>query len=164
MTTKYLFRPAAWAALLVVSLLLLAACAQARPTATSPTIPTSAAVVKAETIKVSILVEASVTDTHWFRDVELPRGANAWELTETVAQGQVEAQFYPLYRSHFVDSIFGIKGANPNFWLIYAWSEASNKWEPLPVGADLFSLKDGHVLAWYYANTSQEGSVPTGMP
>jgi hypothetical protein len=162
MKTEHPFRPAAWVALLVVPLWLSMACAQAT-SAPSPT-ATSVATGKTETIMVSLLVQAAETDLRWFRDVELPRGANAWELTEAVAQGQVEAQFYPLYRSHFVDALFGVKGRAPTFWLIFVWSEASNKWESLPVGADLFSLKDGHVLAWYYADTSKEHSAPTAAP
>lgn len=162
MKTEHPFRPAAWAALLLVSLWLSVGCALATPVP-APT-ATFAATSKTETIKVSLLVQVAEADIRWFRDVELPRGANAWELTETAAQGQVEAQFYPLYRSHFIDALFGVKGQAPNFWLIFLWSEASNKWEPLPVGADLFSLKEGHVLAWYYADTSKEQSVPTVNP
>lgn len=162
MKTEHLFRPAAWAALLLLSLWVSVNCALTTPTP-SPT-ATSAATRPTGTIKVSLLVQSAETDVRWFRDVELPRGANAWELTEAVAQGQVEAQFYPLYRSHFVDALFGVKSQAPRFWLLFLWSEASSKWEPLPVGADLFSLKEGHALAWYYADTSKEQSVPTVVP
>ncbi|GEM_PF-1918485 len=162
MTTKYLPRPAAWASLLATVLLLTVACAQTTPA--SQATPTSAVLVKVETIKVSLLVQVSETDTRWFRNVELPKGTDAWNLTEAATEGQVEAKYYALYRAHFVDAIFGIKGADPKYWLLYVWSEADNKWEPLPVGADLYSLKDGHVLAWYYADTSHEGSLPTVQP
>ncbi|MBI4338897.1 MAG: hypothetical protein HY680_02990 [Chloroflexi bacterium] len=156
--TEYFLRPAAWASLLMALALVVAGCTQASPT------PTPEAAAKVETIKVSLLVLAADDDPRWFRDVELPRGTDAWELTEAVAGGQVESQYYPLYRSHFVDSLFGVKGQNPRFWLVFLWSEASSKWEPLPVGADLFSLKDGHVLAWYYADTSKGESLPPITP
>lgn len=161
MTTKYLPRPAVWASLLAMFLLLTVACAQATPTTIPAATPTATPV---KTIKVSLLVEVSATDTRWYRNVELPKGADAWELTEAVTQGQVEAKYYALYRAHFVDAIFGVKGTDPKYWLLFVWSEADKKWEPSPVGADLYSLKDGHVLAWYYADTSKEGSLPTAQP
>lgn len=119
---------------------------------------------KAETIRVSMLVQPSQSDVRWFRDVEMPKGANAWELTEKATGGDVQATYNALYRSHFVDAIFRVEGKDPRYWLIYVWSEAQKQWEPLPVGADLYSLKDGHVLAWYYADTSKEGAVPTAAP
>ncbi len=113
-----------------------------------------------ETISVSMLVQIEDTDTRWFRDVTVPKGTNAWELTEKVTEGDYKANYFSAYRSHFVDAIFGVEGANPKFWLIYVWSEPESKWESLPVGADLYSLKDGHVLAWYYGDTSQITTPP----
>ena len=44
-----------------------------------------------------------------------------------------------------------IKGIAPNegqFWSVFLWNENSLKWEPLNVGADLFSVKSGHIMAW----------------
>lgn len=117
-----------------------------------------------ETISVSMLIQAGDTDARWFRDVSVPKGTNAWELTEQVTGGDFKANYYPAYRSHFVDAIFGVEGASPKFWLIYVWSETQGKWESLPVGADLYSLKDGHVLAWYYADTSQTDAAPPVTP
>ncbi len=116
------------------------------------------------TIKVSMLVQSSEKDARWFRDVEVTKGTNAYELTEKVTQGNLKATYSAPYRSHFVDAILGVVNKNPKFWLIYDWSEPQKKWEPLPVGADLYSLKDGHVLAWYYADTTSEGALPTATP
>ena len=118
---------------------------------------------EAETISVSMLIQVEDKDTRWFRDVSVPKGTDAWELTEQVTEGDIKANYFPMYRSHFVDAIFGVENENPKFWLIYIWSEPQSKWESLPVGADLFSLKEGHILAWYYTDTS-EMTVPPVTP
>lgn len=119
---------------------------------------------QAEAIQVSLLIQVEETDTHWFRDVSIPNGTDAYELTELVVEGDVEAIYYPQYRSHFVDSIFGIANEAPKYWLAWVWSKAESKWEPLPVGADHYSLKEGHVLAWYFAEPSLEGNPPPVTP
>lgn len=116
------------------------------------------------TIKVSMLIQSSAQDAKWFRNVEVKKGTDAYELTEVVTQGNLKATYSALYRSHFVEAILGVENKNPKFWLIYAWSEPQKKWEPMPVGADLYSLKDGHILAWYYADTTNEGALPTATP
>ncbi|MSQ22580.1 MAG: DUF4430 domain-containing protein [Dehalococcoidia bacterium] len=116
------------------------------------------------TIKISMLIQSSEQDARWFRNVEVAKGTDAYELTEKVTQGGLRSTYYALYRSHFVDSILGVENKNPKFWLTYVWSEPEKKWEPLPVGADLYSLKDGHILAWYYADTTNEKALPTAAP
>ena len=143
--------------LAVVGLLLaLAACGTKVDNPTPTPVPT--------TIKVSMLIQSSEQDARWFRNVEVAKGTDAYELTEKVTQGDLRSTYSALYRSHFVDSILGVENKNPKFWLIYGWSEPEKKWEPLPVGADLYSLKDGHILAWYYADTTNEGALPTATP
>ena len=110
----------------------------------------------AATVRASMLIHVNQQDEHWFRDVEVPKGTDAYALTELVSEGEIEADWYPLYRSHFVNSLLGVTNQAPHFWLIYRWSEANEAWEPLPVGADLFSVKEGHVLAWAYADTGNK--------
>ncbi|MBI4311580.1 MAG: hypothetical protein HY681_07335 [Chloroflexi bacterium] len=158
MKTERFTRPATLAALLLVALWATIACTR--------TVQVPAPTPVTETIKASMLVQSGdeEADIRWFRDVVVPKGSDAWQFTETVTQGQVESQYYALYRAHFVDSLFGVKGQNPKFWLLFVWSDAESKWEPLPVGADLFSLKEGHILAWYYADTTDQQSVPTVSP
>ncbi|MBI2165208.1 MAG: hypothetical protein HYU29_02240 [Chloroflexi bacterium] len=132
--------------------LVVASCGRATPAA------------KQENLRATILIQTGEMDSRWFRDVEVPRGTNAYELTEKVTKGELKATYYPQFRTHFVDAIFGVSGKSPHFWLIFLWNDVEKRWESLPVGADLFSLKDGHVLAWYYVDTSQPGRVPPVTP
>jgi hypothetical protein len=120
--------------------------------------------VQTETIQVSMLIQQTGQDPQWFRDVEVFKGIDAYELTELVTEGDIQATYYAAFRSHFVEGIFGVAGEDPNYWLVWVWSESQEKWEPLPVGADLYSLKGGHVLAWYYAPYSEDGNPPTATP
>lgn len=114
------------------------------------------------TISVSMVIHASAKDTRWFRNVSVPKGTDAFDLTEKVTEGDIQAKYYAAYRSHLVEALLGIKNQTPDYWRIYVWSESQNKWEPIPVGADLYSLKDGHVLAWYYGGPDDD--VPSVMP
>ncbi|MBI2872800.1 MAG: hypothetical protein HYY00_06390 [Chloroflexi bacterium] len=145
-------------ALVAISVLFVVGCGQAAPVATPTSTPVPA-------IRVSLLVQVSRDDARWFQGVEVPRGTNAYELTERVTEGNLDATWYPAYRSHFVNALLGVKNTDPRYWLTYLWDESQAKWEPLPVGADLFSLKDGHVLAWAYTDTSEKpSSLPSVVP
>ena len=146
-------------ALMALSSVLIAGCDQA----TSPTgSPTETPV---STITVSLLVHVSEDDVRWYRDVEVPKGTNAYELTERVTEGDLEATYYAAYFSHFVEAMLGIANECSNYWLTFLWNEPQEQWEPLPVGADLFSLKDSHVLAWSYTDTNVEPSqLPSVTP
>lgn len=136
--------------LLAIVLFLLAACAQ--PVTYTPT--------PLPTIKASLLAQLSQDDLRWFRDVAVPKGTDAYEFTQLATAGAVKATWYPQYRSHFVEAILGKENQGTYYWLTFLWDEGQKKWEPLPVGADLFSVKDGHVLAWVYSDTSQNPAPP----
>ena len=108
------------------------------------------------TINVSVLIHGSSDDFRWFRDVETTEGSNAYELTKTVVQGDLESTYYASLFSHLVESIFGKRNEDPNYWTIFLWDDNQKQWAPLPLGADLFSLKNGHVIGWVYTEYGQE--------
>jgi hypothetical protein len=117
------------------------------------------------TIHVSVLIQLSEVDMRWFRDVEIPKGTNAYEIAERVTEGNLEATYYAAFFSHFVEAMLGVANEGTNYWLTFLWNTNQEQWEPLPVGADLFSLKEGHVLAWSYTDTSLELSqLPSVTP
>ena len=134
-------------ALAAVGLLGLVACGDSADSTSTPV----------STIQATLLVHVNEDDERWFRDVDVPKGTDAYELTELVMEGDLESTWYPAYRAHFVDSIVGVENSSPHFWLIYQWSESEATWEPLPVGADRFSVKEGDALAWAYADTGDTG-------
>ena len=154
---------------LLVLLSVLSACGQeATPTPTATAAPTpvpTATPTPAPTDTVHMLIETSPDEAEWHRDVRVPQGYDAYQLTELVTKGEMKATWYPAYRSHFVESIMGVAGEGSSFWIAYLWDDSSDKWTSLPVGADWFSVKDGHTLAWVYTDTSVKPSLgPTSKP
>lgn len=99
-------------------------------------------------IQASILIEADEAAPTWRRNIEAPKGVDGYELLETAVDGDLEADWFPEFRAHFVKEILGVAPEGSEFWGVFAWNEGNAAWEPLPVGADLFSVKDGHVMAW----------------
>ena len=115
-------------------------------------------------ITASLLVEPSESEGSWFRDVVVPKGTDGYELLEAAADGHLEAQWHAQYRSHFVSSILGVEAVEAQFWGVFVWNEDTEAWRPLPVGADLFSVKEGHIMAWAlveYDSDSDSAQVPT---
>ena len=138
--------------LLIVVALVLGACS-------------SAEAVAPERISASILVEPASGDARWFRDVEVDKGTDGYELLAAATEGQLEADWFPQFRSHFVTSLLGTPSEGSRFWLTFVWDEPSEAWQPLPVGADLLSVKDGHVLGWALLDTSSGGTqLPSSLP
>ena len=51
----------------------------------------SATPVPIPTIQVSLLIHVSEDDVRWFRDFEVAKGTNAYELTEQATEGELES-------------------------------------------------------------------------
>jgi len=116
-------------------------------------------------ITASVVVEPEAGGETWFRDISLPEGTDGYELLEAAVDGELEAEWYAEYRSHFVGSVLGVEPVGSEFWGVFVWDEGTSAWSPLPVGADLYSVKEGHVMGWalveYDADSPQ---VPTSKP
>ena len=118
-----------------------------------------------ETITVSVLVETDQQNPQWFRDVEIPAGTNGFELLDAATDGEVDAEWYAEFRSHFVSSILGVAPDGQEFWGAFLWNDQSEAWEPLPYGADWFSVKDGHIMGWALAAYDPENPpLPQSTP
>jgi hypothetical protein len=138
------------ALLLIVAALVLCACSSAAAD---------------ERISASILVEPSPGDARWFRDVTVDVGTDGYELLGAATAGQFEADWFPQLRSHFVTSLLGTPSEGSRFWLTFVWDEPSGAWQPLPTGADFFSVKDGHVFGWALLDTSSGAAqLPASQP
>ena len=116
-------------------------------------------------VTASVLVEPSADAARWFRDVEVPAGTDGYELLEAVTEGDLEAEWFPEFRSHFVTGILAAAAEGSAFWGVFVWNETNGSWEPLPVGADLFSVKDGHVMGWALVEFDPDDpQLPVGTP
>lgn len=116
-------------------------------------------------IHASVLIEPSPGDVHWYRDVAVPPGTDGYQLLNAAVDGAVEADWYPQYFSHFVNTIQGVAPAGSAFWSVFLWNQSTKAWEPLPVGADLFSVKDGIVMGWAIVQSNADHpQLPTSTP
>ena len=146
-----------WGALVLVSLLALVAACGSSDGAED-------AAETGQAITATLLVEADSSDPRWTRELEVPKGTDGYEFLDAAVGGEIESDWFPEFRSHFVKSIQGIEPEGAQFWGVFVWNEGSEGWEPLPVEADLFSVKQGHVMAWAlveYDPDSQQLPVST---
>jgi hypothetical protein len=141
---------------LIVGSTLAAACA------TDPK-PTVAATIPA--ITASLLIEPNADDPRWVRDLAVDKGIDGYELLEAATDGNLVSEWYPEYRSHLVSEILGIAPEGAAFWGVFVWNEGTAGWEPLPVGADLYSVKDGHTMAWALVEFDPDSpQLPVNLP
>jgi hypothetical protein len=116
-------------------------------------------------ITASVLVESEAGEGTWFRDVSVPKGTDGYELLGAAVDGDLEAEWYAEFRSHFVGSVLGSKPVGSEFWGVFVWNEGRAAWEPLPVGADLYSVKEGHIMGWALVEYDPDSpQVPTSTP
>lgn len=133
------------------------ACARTPSVAT----PTAPAFITAQ-----VLIEPDPGSPRWFHNLRVPKGTDGYELLVEATGGSVEADWFPQFRSHFVKRVLGVAPRSDQFWSVFVWDEPTGAWQPLAVGADLFAVKDGHVMAWALVpvNASGPGALPTAKP
>jgi hypothetical protein len=125
----------------------------------------SATAVSSPPITASVLIEADADDPQWFRDVEVDKGTDGYELLLAATGGDIDAEWFPEYRSHFVKGVLGVAPEGSAFWGIFVWNENTPGWEPLPVGADLFSVKEGHIMGWAVVEFDPDSpQLPVSLP
>jgi hypothetical protein len=111
------------------------------------------------------LVEPNAGESTWFRDVSVPKGTDGYELLEAAVEGELVSEWYAEFRAHFVTSVLGNEPEGSEFWAVFVWDEGTSAWSPLPVGADLYSVKQGHIMGWALVEYDPDSpQVPTGTP
>ena len=120
-------------------------------------------------IAASVLIEADASSPQWFRDVTASKGIDGYELLEEVVEGDVVSDWFPEFRAHFVKEVLGVAPEGSEFWGVFIWNENANDkaggWEPLPIGADLFSVKDGHIMGWALVDYDpDQPQLPVSLP
>ncbi|MEX2599463.1 MAG: hypothetical protein WD533_07395 [Dehalococcoidia bacterium] len=118
-----------------------------------------------DTIGASVLVEPNAEEAQWFRDVEVEEGTDGYELLLEATGGQVEAEFYGEFQSHFVESVLGIAPEGAEFWGVFLWNEESESWEPLPEAADFHTVEDGDIMGWALVEYDEsQVNLPASQP
>ena len=116
-------------------------------------------------ISASLLIESSPGDPYWARDIAIEQGADGYELLEAATAGELVSEWRPEFRSHFVQEIRGVAPQGTAFWGVFVWNEDTLGWEPLPAGADLFTVQDGHIMAWALVEFAPDSpQLPVNRP
>jgi hypothetical protein len=121
--------------------------------------------LSAPPITASVLVEVDDADARWFRDVEVPKGTDGYEFLEAAVEGELVAEWYPEFRSHFITAIDGTAAEGSAFWGFFLWNKGTSGWEPATIGADLLSVKQDHIMAWALVEYDPDNpQIPTSTP
>jgi hypothetical protein len=125
----------------------------------------AATTVSSPPITASVLIEAEAGAPQWFRDIEVGKGIDGYELLLAATGGDIDAAWFAEFRAHLVKEILGVAPEGNAFWGIFVWNENTPGWEPLPVGADLFSVKEGHVMGWALVEFDPDSpQLPVSLP
>ena len=92
----------------------------------------------------------------WYNHTYIPIGWTLFNATAKITDGNV-AYLQSSY-GIFVTSINGVTQYNQYFWLWYLWNNTSHSWSLGPVGADVYRLRSGEIIAWYL--TDDFASIP----
>ena len=148
--------PLAWASVIIsiVGLaLMLASCVTEKATLVSPT------------VQASVLVEFTQEEYQWFRNIPVHQPIDAYALTESVTEGHLTATYYPTLRSHMINSLLGREANSIYYWALWRWNTNVDAWELIPVGADLFIIKNTEVHAWKLTDSRDAaGQTPIRTP
>jgi hypothetical protein len=116
-------------------------------------------------IEVSTLVNYGNRTIKWYNETQVPKMWNFYNLTIFLANGNVEAQYYPSLGEHYILSINGLKQVDPLYWSLWILCQKDRAWEMSLVGADEIILANGETIAWYYQSYAQQAQPPVaGAP
>jgi len=118
---------------------------------------TEKATLVSPTVQASVLVEFTQEEYQWFRNIPVHQPIDAYALTESVTEGHLTATYYPTLRSHMINSLLGREANSIYYWALWRWNTNVDAWELIPVGADLFIIKNTEVLAWKLTDSRDAG-------
>jgi len=104
----------------------------------------------------NIFVDYGNGTSHWYNVTNVQPGTNLYVETEIIANGQVNATYYPEYESHLVTAINNVGNTNSLYWLLWTYNKTS-LWQMASTGPDLLPVTNNSIFAWSYcgANCSQ---------
>jgi len=99
------------------------------------------------TIFVNMLIDYGNGTRLWYNNTRIPVGATLFNATKMIAEIEYEKYEWGI----FITAINTVRGDQSHFWLWHIWDSAKKQWEPGPVGADAFILRDGDTVSWAYS-------------
>lgn len=95
----------------------------------------------------------------WINNSRIPVGFSLFNITVKLTEGNIKADYYPQYESHFINSINGV-GVNNNpekqswAWIAWYFNNNSFDWELYDKSSDIIYPVNSDIIAWYFQDTS----------
>ena len=116
------------------------------------------------TYSTSMLFDFGNGTRAWHNGTLVPIGWNAYNVTAYLAQGKINATYYPQFHppSHFVTGILGVQNTKQKFW--YLWTLNGSSWQTTEVGADGLLVQNHSVYAWTFCGSDPTTFAPSCKP
>ena len=97
----------------------------------------------------NILINFGNGTRHWYNGTKVQPGWNLYVATVVLSHGNLQAQWYPQFGSHFVTGIDGVSNTKSTSWFAWTYNKTAS-WQPAQVGADGLPVYNGSAFAWTY--------------
>ncbi len=113
-------------------------------------------------VEVDTFINYGNSTAKWFNDSTVPPGWNFYNLTIFLANGNVEATWYPIFQEHLINAINGVKSDTNFYWSLWTFCQKDQAWALSNVGADDITLSNDQRLAWYFISYTGSGPPVPG--
>lgn len=108
-------------------------------------------------IETNTIINYGNASVQWYNHTKSPSNWNFYNLTWSLANGNVQETYSSSYGEH---QILGINGKLQNatfYWSLWKFCPSYNAWDWSPVGVDNLQLVNNGTYGWYYQ--SQNGNA-----
>ena len=111
-------------------------------------------------IETNTIINYGNSTIEWYNHTKSPSSWNFYNLTLSLAHGNVLGTYSSTYGEH---QIFGINGLEQNatfYWSLWKFCPSYNAWDWSPVGVDNLQLVNSGTYGWYYQSQAGNGLPP----
>jgi hypothetical protein len=104
----------------------------------------------------NIFIDYGNGSKNWYNVTNVSPGTNLYVETQVIADGKINATYYPEYQSHLVTAIGNVGNTNSLYWYLWTYNKTA-LWQQANSGPDLITLTNNSIFAWSYcgANCTQ---------
>ncbi len=110
----------------------------------------------------NVVIDYGNNTRHWYNNTRIEPGWNLYTVTETVANGNVNATCCE-FGSHFVEGINGVQNTNTVYWWVWTYNKTAS-WKTAQVGADQITVQNDSIFAWTYCGSDSSGNPACSPP
>lgn len=111
-------------------------------------------------IETNTIINYGNFTVEWYNHTKSPSNWNFYNLTLSLAHGNVQGPYSSSYGEH---QILGINGLEQNatfYWSLWKFCPSFNAWDWSPVGVDNLRLANNGTYGWYYQSQGGNAQPP----